>query len=99
MRSLRVRAPQGSSMAWPGRQRYSGLAPENFTTFAHLSVSSTKSLPKSAGDVGNTAEPSSAYRALILGSARPALISQLSLSTISGGVLPGAPTPNHRFDS
>jgi len=36
----------------------------------------------------------SARRALILGSARPALISLLSFSTISAGVASGAPTPN-----
>ena len=38
--------------------------------------------------------PRSASRALILGSARAALISLLSLSMISAGVFLGAPTPN-----
>ena len=58
----------GGEMGSMGRSRmtefrprdHSGLAPENFTTLAHFSVSSTKSLPKSTGVVGNTAEPSSA---------------------------------------
>src|SRR6516225_1539705 len=77
----------------------SGFAPENFTTFAHFLVSSMRSLPKSMGEMGSTLEPSSAYRALILESASPALISRLSLSIISGGVLLGAPRPNQRFDS
>jgi hypothetical protein len=37
----------------------------------------------------------SASRAFVLGSARIALISLLSFSTISAGVFFGAPTPNH----
>jgi hypothetical protein len=38
-------------------------------------------------------------RALICGSARPALISLLSFSMISAGVFLGAPTPNHALAS
>src|SRR5215470_5935790 len=49
-------------------------------TLPHFSVSSAISLPKSAGEPGSTVPPRSASRALILGSARPALISVLSLS-------------------
>ena len=65
-------------------------------TLAHFSVSSAMSLPKSAGETGKHRAPKSASRALILGSARPALISLLSLSTISAGVFLGAPTPYQR---
>src|SRR6516164_6314260 len=43
--------------------------------------------------------PNSASRAFILGSARAALISLLSLSTISTGVFFGAPTPGQKLDS
>ena len=43
--------------------------------------------------------PRSASRALILGSARPALISLLSLSTISAGVAFGAPMPDQKLAS
>jgi hypothetical protein len=46
-----------------------------------------------AGELANTGEPKSAIRALIFGSARATLISLLSLSTISVGVLLGVPTP------
>ena len=70
-----------------------GLAPENLTTLAHLSVSSAMSLPKSAGEPGKTVPPSSAKRAFSFASARPALISLFSLSMISAGVFLGAPTP------
>src|SRR5215210_4978245 len=48
---------------------------------------------KSAGEPASTVPPMSATRALILGSARPSLISWLSLSMISAGVFLGAPTP------
>ena len=60
-------------------------------TSPHFSVSSATSLPKSAGESASTSPPRSARRALILGSARPALISLLSFSTISAGVAFGAP--------
>src|SRR5262245_53545073 len=43
--------------------------------------------------------PSSLKRAFILGSASPALISLFSLSTISAGVLFGAPMPHQTVDS
>src|SRR5215510_1936253 len=71
----------------------SALTPANFTTFPHFSVSSTMSLPKSAGEPVSAVPPRSASLALILGSARAALISLLSLSMISAGVAFGAPTP------
>src|SRR5262249_30535217 len=78
---------------------HSGLMPADLITLAHLSVSSAMSLPKSAGEPGSTVPPKSASRALILESAKPALISLLSLSTISAGVFFGAPTPVQKIDS
>src|SRR5262245_54723396 len=73
--------------------RQSGLMPANLITLLHFSVSSAMCFAKPAGDSASIVPPSSASRALILGSKRPALISLLSLSTISGGVLLGAPIP------
>src|SRR5262249_42155781 len=78
---------------------YSGLIPVNFTTLPHFSVSSAIIFPKSAGDIGAGTTPSSLKRAFILGSASPALISLFSLSTISAGVLFGAPMPHQTVDS
>src|SRR3981081_2407691 len=62
-------------------------------TLAHFSVSSASSLPKSAGEPGSTVTPKSTKRAVVLGSARAALSSLLSLLTISAGVFLGAPMP------
>src|SRR5215470_1445796 len=64
----------------------SALMPVKLTTLPHFSVSSAISLPKSAGEPASTVPPRSASRAFMLGLARPALISLLSLSTISTGV-------------
>src|SRR5262249_11254879 len=75
--------------------RHSGLMLAARITLPHFSVSSAMSLAKSAGESASTSPPRSASRALILGSARPALISLLSLSTLSAGVFLGAPMPNH----
>src|SRR5262245_61321624 len=95
-------------LAWPDQVRgrparrqpvHSALMPANLITLAHFSVSSAMSLPKSAGEPAITVPPSSAIRALILGSARAALISLLSRLTISAGVFVGAPTPNQALDS
>src|SRR6516164_3629401 len=69
------------------------------TTLPHLSESSAKSFPKSVGESASAVPPNSPSRALSLGSARPALISLLSLSTISAGVALGAPTPNQTLAS
>src|ERR1700736_4068484 len=69
------------------------------TTLAHFSTSSARNLPNSADVIGIGTLPTSASRAFILGSARPALISLLSLSTISAGVFLGAPAPNHTLAS
>src|SRR5260221_6159179 len=73
----------------------SGLTPESLTTLAHFAVSSTMSLPKSAGEPDSTAAPSSASRAFILGSARTVLVSRLSRSIASAGVVFRAPMPYH----
>src|SRR5262245_34674607 len=70
-----------------------GLMPANLTTLPHFSVSSTMNLAKSAGEPANTATPRSVRLFLILGSARAALISLLSVSTIAMGVPLGATMP------
>src|SRR4051812_30289501 len=70
---------------------HSGFMPENLTTLAHFAVSSAMSLPKSDGEPVRGTPPRSANRAFILGSASAALISLLSFSMISVGVLLGAP--------
>src|SRR5215831_18761224 len=82
-----------------GLPRQSALMPANFTTLAHFSVSSAISFTKSAGEPTSGVPPKSASRALIVGSARPALISLLSLSTMSAGVFLGAPMPVHKVAS
>src|SRR5262249_8622620 len=69
------------------------------TTLAHLSVSSAKRRAKSAGEPGSGVLPSSAIRAFILGSAKAALSSRLSVSTISAGVPAGAAMPYHALAS
>src|SRR5262245_47711368 len=68
-------------------------------TLPHFSLSSAMNWPKSAGEPGSAVAPSSAIRALILGSANAALISLLSLSTISVGMFLGAPMPNQALAS
>src|SRR6516164_4802933 len=83
----------------PGSPDHSGLMLASRITLPHFSTLSAMSRPKSAGDPGSTVPPRSANRALILGSARAALISLLSLSTISGGAFQGAPIPLHELVS
>src|SRR5262249_54137483 len=83
----------------PGRADHSALMLRARITLPHFSVSSAISLAKSAGEPGRTVAPRSASRAVILGSARAALISLLSLSTISIGVFLGAPMPNQKLAS
>src|SRR5262249_20084458 len=59
---------------WPSMlPAHSALAPENLTTLAHFSVSSTMSLPNWAGAIGMGAPPRSAKRACRRGSASTAL--------------------------
>src|SRR5215813_4948724 len=72
---------------------HSALMPANLTTLPHFSVSSATNFLNSAVviDIGST--PNSASRVFNLGSVTPALISLLSFSIISAGVLRGAPTP------
>src|SRR5262245_22919160 len=74
---------------------YSGLMFATRIKLPHFSVSSAMSLANSAGEPGSAVPPNSASRALIFGSAKPALISLLSLSMISACVFLGAPMPNH----
>src|SRR5262245_41296952 len=83
----------------PGSPDHSGLMLAARITLPHFSVSSAMSLAKSAGEPVSDAPPRSARRTLILGSARPALISLLSFSTISTGVFFGAPMPNQLLAS
>src|SRR5262245_10562784 len=68
-------------------------------TLAHFSVSSAMSLPKSVGEPASTVPPRATSCSLILRLASPALISLLSLSTISVGVFLGAPMPNQMLAS
>src|SRR5262249_20763282 len=82
-----------------GMLLHSGLMFAERITLPHFSVSSAISLPKSAGEPTSGVPPRSASRSLILRSARPALISLLRFSTISTGVLFGAPTPNQGLAS
>src|ERR1035437_4566575 len=63
-------------------------------TFPYLSVSAAMKRLKTAGDAEIVVAPNSARRNLIFGSARPALTSVFSLSTMSAGVFRGAPIPN-----
>src|SRR5262249_9508275 len=64
-------------------------------TLPHFSVSSAINLTKSAGEPGSTVPPQAANRDFILGSARAALISAWSLSTISAGGVLWGPSPHH----
>src|ERR1700730_13669346 len=75
------------------------LAPENLTTLAHFSVSSTTNLANWAGVIDIGSAPRSASRAFNLGFTRAALISLLSFSTISLGAFFGTPTPAQNTDS
>src|SRR5215475_13132613 len=77
----------------------SGLMLAARMTLPHFSLSAAMSSPKSAGDPGRSSPPCSASFAFIVGSASAALISLLSLSTISAGVALGAPTPNQMLAS
>src|SRR5262249_39911061 len=73
----------------------SGFAPENFTTFAHFSLSSAMNFPNAAGVIGTGTPPSSASRVSSFGSASTAFTALLSVSTISDGVPLGATMPYH----
>src|SRR4029078_1762032 len=79
--------------------RYSTFAPDAFTTFSHLAVSSALILPNSSGVPLISMPPSSTILAWILGSASARLSSLLSLSMIARGVSFAVPTPNHALAS
>src|SRR5262245_6039072 len=64
-------------------------------TLPHFAVSCAMNVSNSAGDIGIGMLPTSASRALICSSASAALISLLSMATISAGVFLGAPMPCH----
>src|SRR5262249_24347475 len=80
---LENRGPVGLLHATRVDQPYSSLMLAARITLPHFSVSSPMNLPNSFGEVGNAVAPSSAIRALILGSPSAALISLLSLWMIS----------------
>src|SRR5580700_8556082 len=90
-----LRAPETAASA----AVYSGLMLAVRMTLAHFSVSSAMSLAKAPLVIGVGMPPISANRDTSLGSATAALISWLSLATISGGVPLGAPMPNHWLTS
>src|SRR5262245_7990671 len=83
----------GVSEYWIELPRQSALMLDARVTLPHLPVSSAINLPKSPGESASTVPPRSARLTFMLGSARAALISLLSLSTISVGVFFGAPRP------
>src|SRR5215471_7430739 len=78
---------------------HSGLMLAVRMTLPHFSVSSAMCFPKSAGVPPRITPLNSWKRTLILGSARAALLSLLSLSIISVGVFLGAAMPIHALDS
>ena len=73
--------------------------PADLITLPHFSVSSEMSLPKLAGESVSGMPPKSESRTLILGSARAALISLLSASTIATDVALGAAMPHQLLAS
>src|SRR5262249_29246379 len=83
----------------PISEAHSGLMPANLMTLAHFSVSAPMNLPKSAGETTSGVLPPPMRCAASLGSARPALISRLSLCVISAGMFRGAPTPQNALAS
>src|SRR5262249_56578252 len=83
----------GVTEYWIELPRQSALMLDARITLPHLPVSSAINLPKSRGESASTVPPRSARLTFMLGSARAALISLLSLSTISVGVFLGAPMP------
>src|SRR6516165_9789033 len=78
-----------------GAACHSGLMLAARITLLHFSVSLTMKVSKSAEEPPNIALPRSERRACTWGSARIALISLLSLSTIAPGVLLRRPMAHH----
>src|SRR5262245_4282021 len=91
--TIRARDPSHS------RPHHSSLMFDARISRAHFSVSSAMNCLNSAGERANGEPPRSARRAFTLGSARAALISLLSLSTIVSGVSRGAQMPYHALIS
>src|SRR5262252_7307933 len=79
----------------PAATLHSGLMLAARITLLHFSVSLTMKVSKSAEEPPNIALPRSERRACTWGSARIALISLLSLSTIAPGVLLRRPMAHH----
>src|SRR5712671_4975913 len=71
----------------------SALAPENFTTLAHFSVSVATRAPNSPGVPPMIVPPMSVKRLRTLGSLSALLISRFNRSTIVAGVSLGTPMP------
>src|SRR5262249_15056346 len=80
-------------------RHYSPLIFAARTTLLHFSVSSAMNLLKVAGGPVKISHPRSTKRLLVFSSLRPASISLLSLSMISGGVPFGATIPYQPFAS
>src|SRR6516162_4972242 len=78
---------------------HSDLMGANLTTLAHFSVSLATNCPNWTGVIGIGTPPSSAKRAITLGSVSTALISLFSFSTMSAGVFLGTPMPCHELAS
>src|SRR6266511_606793 len=74
--------------------RYSGLAPEAFTTGVHLSISDWMKRVTSAGVMVLDSAPISSQRLTTAGSFSTACISVASRSTIGCGILAGTEMPN-----
>src|SRR5262249_56774556 len=87
--------PRAPRNCGPGeRVFHSSLMPANAITSAHFSVSAAISLPNSAGELGYGILPNAAQCDLTFASARPALITALSLSTmLAAGPLYAAMPP------
>src|SRR5262249_13191767 len=81
------------------RKNHSNWTPPVLITFSHFSVSARTTAPKSAGEPLIVIPPISARRAFILSSAKPALISLLSLSMIPPGVPFGTLMPKKALAS
>jgi hypothetical protein len=81
--------PQPHHRSPNGKQSHCGFMPANLITLPHFSASSAMSLPKSAGEPASVIAPKSTSGTFSVESARPALISPLSRSTIARGVFFG----------
>src|SRR5262245_66055649 len=88
-------------LEWPDarRQIHFTLMPAALITLPIFSVSLARNLPNSSGDIDNGTPPRSSSRAFILGSARAAFTSLLSVAMIAAGVTGGGPAAYHRADS